>query len=87
MENLAIIIVSMLLGAMCAPYMANAIDRQEQAEQLLIQQHKDYVNGYLDNLDNESDIDDKVIYQASSQYKAAKHANEFLRKNREVGYE
>lgn len=84
MKNLLIIIVSMLLGAMFAPYMAQAIDRQQEAEQRMIEQHKLYVAGYLDNIDNEQDLDEDAEYLASAEYKAAKSANEFLRKLREV---
>ena len=87
MKTLAIIIVSMLMGAMCAPYMAQAIDRKAQADQLMIERHKLYVAGYLDNIDNEQDLDESAEYLASAEYKAAKSANEFLRKIREVGYE
>ena len=87
MNNLLIIIVSMLLGAMCAPYMAQAIDRKAQADHRMIEQHKLYVAGYLDNIDNEQDIDESAEYLASAEYRNAKSANEFLKKLREVGYE
>lgn len=83
MKTAIIIIVSALFGFMSSPYMAQAIDRQEAAERKLIQQHKAYIAGYIDNLDNVDDIDEDVIYFASERYQNAKHANEFLRANRE----
>ena len=57
MNKLAIILTSMVLGAMLAPPISQAMseagDRKERAEREFIQHHKDYVNGYYDNLDNE----------------------------------
>ena len=87
MKTIALIIFSALVGFMSSPYMAQAIDRQESAEQHMIEQHKLYVAGYLDNIDNEQDLDDDAEYRASVQYRNAKSANEFLRTIREVGYE
>lgn len=91
MNKLAIILTSMVLGAMLAPPISQAMseagDRKMQADKRVIEQHKLYIGGYLDNLDNEEDIDDDIVYQTSAQAKAARHANEFLAKIREVGYE
>lgn len=84
MNKLAIILTSMVLGAMLAPPLSQAMseagDRKMQADKLMIEQHKLYLGGYLDNADNEQDIDDDIVYQTSAQRKAAQHANEFLRK-------
>lgn len=91
MKTLSMIAVILSLGTMFAPALSQAMseagDRKEQAEQRMIEQHKLYVAGYLDNIDNEQDLDEDAEYLASAEYKAAKSANEFLKKLREVGYE
>lgn len=88
MNKLAIILTSMVLGAMLAPPISQAMseagDRKERADREFIQHHKDYVNGYLDNAENEQDLDDDIVYQTSAQAKAARHANEFLARIRGV---
>lgn len=40
------------------------------------------INHQFDNSDNQADLDDEVIYQASSQAQAANHANNFIKTNR-----
>lgn len=87
MKTLLLIVCSALIGFMSAPYMAQAIDRQEAADQRMIEQHKLYIGGYLDNAENEQDLDDDIVYQTSAQRKAAIHANAFLARIREAGYE
>lgn len=84
MRLLSILAVLMAMGTMFAPALSQAMseagDRKMQADKRVIEQHKLYIGGYLDNLDNEEDIDDDIVYQTSAQAKAARHANEFLRK-------
>ena len=87
MKTLALIIFSALMGFMLSPYMAQAYEREYRADQRKIELHKLRNKGYLDNIDNEQDIDEDAEYLASAEYKAAQSANEFLRKIREVGYE
>lgn len=91
MKTLSMIAVILSLGTMFAPALSQAMseagDRKAQADRELVQYYKDYNKGYydnLDNLDNEADLDDATEYLASAEYKAAKSANEFLRKIREV---
>ncbi len=48
MNQLITILLAMLIGAMLAPYVASAIDRQDAAEREFIQQHIDRNNGYFD---------------------------------------
>ena len=84
MKTLSAIAVLMALGTMFAPALSQAMseagDRKAQADRELVQYYKDYNKGYYDNIDNEADLDDSAEYLASAEYKAAKHANEFLRK-------
>ena len=40
------------------------------------------INHQLNNLDNQADLDDEIIYQASSQAQTAKYANNFIKTNR-----
>ena len=91
MKTLSMIAILMALGTMFAPALSQAMseagDRKAQADRELVQYYKDYNKGYYDNLDNEQDLDDSAEYLASAEYKAAKSANEFLKKLREVGYE
>ena len=91
MKTLSMIAVLMALGTMFAPALSQAMseagDRKAQADRELVQYYKDYNKGYYDNLENEADRDDSAEYLASAEYKAAKSANEFLKKLREVGYE
>lgn len=85
MKTLSMIAVLMALGTMFAPALSQAMseagDRKAQADRERVQYYKDYNKGYYDN---EADIDDATEYLASAEYKAAKSANEFLRKLREV---
>lgn len=91
MKTLSMIAVILALGTMFAPALSQAMseagDRKAQADRELVQYYKDYNKGYYDNLDNEADLDESAEYLASAEYKAAKSANEFLKKIREVGYE
>lgn len=86
MKTLSMIAVLMALGTMFAPALSQAMseagDRKAQADRERVQYYKDYNKGYYDNL--EADLDESAEYLASAEYKAAKSANEFLKKLREV---
>lgn len=55
---------------------APAIDKEFKTSDALT------INHQFDNLDNQADLDEEVIYQASSQAQTAKHANNFIKTNR-----
>ena len=80
MKNLATILLAMVVGVMIAPHLASAIDRQTLEENRISVNRDAYNKGYLDNLD---DIDDDAVYQASSEYRVVKLANESLRRIKE----
>lgn len=88
MRLLSILAVLVALGTMFAPALSQAMseagDRKAQADRKLIQYYKDVNKGYYDNLDNEEDIDDDIVYQTSAQRQVAIHANAFLARIREV---
>ena len=53
---------------------APAVDKEYDSKQATVINHK------YDNLDNEADIDDDVIYEASDKAKEIKAANESLKR-------
>ena len=56
--------------------MAPAVDSEYDSKQAVI------INSKFDNIDNQADLDDEIIYQASDKAKEIKAANEKLRKIR-----
>ena len=59
------------IGAYALPY---AIDSEHDSKQATVINHK------YDNLDNQADLDDDVIYEASDKAKEIKAANESLKR-------
>ncbi len=59
------------IGAYALPY---AIDSEHDSKQVSVINHK------FDNLDNQADIDDDIIYEASDKAKEIKAANESLKR-------
>ncbi len=53
---------------------APAVDKEYDSKQVSVINHK------FDNLDNQADLDDNVIYEASDKAITIKQANESLRK-------
>ena len=53
---------------------APAIDKEYDSKQVSVINHK------FDNLDNQADLDDDVIYEASDKAKTVKAANESLKR-------
>ena len=53
---------------------APAVDKEYDSKQASVINHK------FDNLDNQADLEDNVIYEASNKAKTIKQANESLRK-------
>ena len=54
--------------------MAPAVDKEYDSKQASNINHK------FDNLDNQADIDDEIVYQASDKAKEIKAANESLKR-------
>lgn len=67
-----------------------ALDKSFQNQDNLVAMTKLRNAGYLDDENgielntNQEDLDDNIIYMASKQFEAAKHANNFLATNREL---
>ena len=59
------------IGAYALPY---AIDSEHDSKQVSVINHK------FDNLDNQADIDDDIIYEASDKAKEIRAANESLKR-------
>ena len=55
---------------------APAVDKEYDSKQASVINHK------FDNLDNQADLDDEIVYQASDKAKEIKAANAKLRKIR-----
>jgi len=55
---------------------APAVDKEYDSKQASV------INSKFDNIDNQADLDDEIIYQASDKAKEIKAANEKLRKIR-----
>ena len=54
--------------------MAPAVDSEYDSKQVSVINHK------FDNLDNQADLDDEIVYQASDKAKEIKAANESLKR-------
>ena len=63
-----------LWGSIGAYALPSAMDKEYDSKQASVINHK------YDNLDNQADIDDDVIYEASDKAKEIKAANESLKK-------
>ena len=63
-----------LWGSICAYALPYAIDSEHDSKQASVINHK------FDNLDNQADLDDDVIYEASDKAKEIKAANESLKR-------
>ena len=64
----------LLWGGIAFAMLPSAVDKEYDSKQASVINHK------YDNLDNQADIDDDVIYEASDKAKEIKAANEKLRK-------
>ena len=66
----------LLWGGIAFAMLPSAVDKEYDSKQASVINHK------YDNLDNQADIDDDVIYEASDKAKEIKAANAKLRKIR-----
>ena len=64
----------LLWGGIAFAMLPSAVDKEYDSKQASVINHK------YDNLDNQADIDDDVIYEASDKAKEIKAANESLKK-------
>lgn len=64
----------LLWGGIAFAMLPSAVDKEYDSKQASVINHK------FDNLDNQADIDDDVIYEASDKAKEIKAANESLRR-------
>ena len=68
----------LLWGGIAFAVLPSAVDKEYDGKQASVINHK------FDNLDNQADLDDDVIYEASDKAKEIKAANAKLRKIRGV---
>lgn len=68
------LLIGLLWGGIAFAMLPDALDREYDSKQASVINHK------FDNLDNQADIDDDVIYEASDKAKEIKAANAKLRK-------
>ena len=64
----------LLWGGIAFAMLPTALDKEYDSKQASVINHK------YDNLDNQADIDDDVIYEASDKAKEIKAANESLKR-------
>lgn len=64
----------LLWGGIAFAMLPDAVDKEYDSKQASVINHK------FDNLDNQADLDDEIVYQASDKAKEIKAANAKLRK-------
>ena len=64
----------LLWGGIAFAVLPSAVDKEYDSKQASVINHK------FDNLDNQADLDDDVIYEASDKAKEIKAANESLKR-------
>lgn len=65
-----------LWGSIAAYAMPSAVDSEHNSNRSSIELHK------LNNIDNQADLDDEIVYQASDKAREIKQANESLKRIR-----
>lgn len=69
----------LLWGGIAFAVLPDAVDKEYDSKQVSVINHK------FDNLDNQTDIDDEIVYQASDKAREVKAANAKLRKIKGTG--